>query len=249
MNNFHRIVTHPNWDFSDEFAVSWIFQHLANWCWISQCETATLFTGWGVSQLIQPSLSFLELCVVYFLYSILSLLFSHFMYSGRKKKFVTSVTFQFCPAGPTVKLLHDCYIYTKQSTTFQFLKQLQLCAARINHTTVGIIGVFFIYFYPYNQRFSKLFNSKKKNEKFKLTMQCSLSHWNHLGMFILYHYTQCLSSQVLSFTHTFVFVWTYFFFWGLYMSRTVTSLRQLPRPAIIGGRIFLILPQPIDFLA
>jgi hypothetical protein len=82
-----------------------------------------------------------------------------YMYSGRKKKVVTSVTFQFCPAGPTVKLLHDHY--TKQSTTFQFLKRLQLCAARINHTTVGIIGVFFIYFYPCNQRFSKLFNSKK----------------------------------------------------------------------------------------
>jgi hypothetical protein len=45
------------------------------------------------------------------------------MYSGRKKKVVTSVTFQLiCPAGPTVKLLHDSY--TKQSTTFQFLKQL-----------------------------------------------------------------------------------------------------------------------------
>jgi hypothetical protein len=80
-------------------------------------------------------------------------------YSGRKKKVVTSVTFQSCPAGPTVKLLHDRY--TKQSTTFQFLKRLQIFAARINHTTVGIIGVLFIYFYPCNQRFSKLFNSKK----------------------------------------------------------------------------------------
>jgi hypothetical protein len=85
------------------------------------------------------------------------------MYSGQKKKVMTSVTFQFCPAGPTVKLLHDRY--TKQSTTFQFLKQLQLCAARINHTTFGILGVFFIYFYPCNQRFSKLFNSKKKMKK------------------------------------------------------------------------------------
>jgi hypothetical protein len=127
---------------------------------------------------------------------------------------VTSVTFQFCPAGPTVKLLDR---YTKQSTTFQFLKQLQLCAARINHMTVGIICVFFIYFYPCNQlRFSKLFN-RKKNEKIKLTLQCSVSHWNHLGMRILYHYNQFLCSQVLSFTYKFFScIDIFFFFWGLY---------------------------------
>jgi hypothetical protein len=132
------------------------------------------------------------------------------MYSGRKQKVVTSVTFQFCPAGPTVELLH-VNRYTKQSTiTFQFLKQLQLCAARINHKTIGIIGVSFIYVYPCNQRFSKLFNysKKKKNEKIKLTLWCSVSHWNHLGMCILYHYTQFLSSQVLTFTHNIFFVLT-----------------------------------------
>jgi hypothetical protein len=48
-------------------------------------------------------------------------------------------------------------------------------------------------------------------------MQCSVSHQNHLGMCILYHDTQFLSSQVLSFTcSTFFFVLTYLFFLGLY---------------------------------
>jgi hypothetical protein len=80
-----------------------------------------------------------------------------------RKKVVTSVTFELCPAGPNVKLLHDrC---TRQSTTSQFLKQLRLCVSRINHTNIGIIGVSFICFCPGNQQFSKLFNSKKKNEQ------------------------------------------------------------------------------------
>jgi hypothetical protein len=65
-------------------------------------------------------------------------------YSGQKQQVVTSVTFQLCPVDPTVKLHHDRY--TKQSKTFQFLKQLQLGAASINHTMVGIIGGSFIYF-------------------------------------------------------------------------------------------------------
>jgi hypothetical protein len=70
------------------------------------------------------------------------------MYSGQKKKIVTSVTFQLLPAGPTVKLLQDQY--TKPQTTFQFLKQRQLCEASISTTIVIIIGVFFIHFYPCN---------------------------------------------------------------------------------------------------
>ena len=76
-------------------------------------------------------------------------------------KIATSVTFQLLTAGPTVKLIQDQY--TKPPTTFQFLKQIQLCAASINTTIVIIIiGVFFIHLYPRNQGFSKLFNSKKK---------------------------------------------------------------------------------------
>jgi hypothetical protein len=62
------------------------------------------------------------------------------MYSGWKKKIVASVTFQLLPADPTVNLLKDQY--TQPPTSFQFLKQIQLCAASVNTMIVIIIGVF-----------------------------------------------------------------------------------------------------------
>jgi hypothetical protein len=103
-----------------------------------------------------------------------------------RKKIVTSVTFQLLPAGPTVKLLQDQY--TKPPTTFQFLEQIQLCEASINTTIIIIIGVFFISILEIkdfqNCSIAKIIIIDEPNNAM------FFSHWNHLGMVILYHHIQ-----------------------------------------------------------